>query len=332
MVATKLVSLIALIAAGVSAAQAQVLNVQESTVIDYRTVVARIEAGDVATARSRLQGVVTRLNIDEGQVVEAGELVAIVTDETIGPGLAAFDGRIAALQSQILQAEADIARNEALYEDGFFPRARLDEQRTQLDVLNRNLSAVQAERRALSARQSEGRILAPADSRVTSVSVVEGSVVNPGEVIASFATLNGVVRLSLPERHASQVSEGETITLQQPSRGNEIHSATIMTVYPELRNGSVVADATVQGGLNALVGERVDVLAPIGERRAIRIPQEYVSTRYGVDFVRVQVGDRFVDAPVALASPLGDTAGEYEILTGLRPGDRIMMPESDHEG
>ncbi|HBJ94517.1 MAG TPA: efflux transporter periplasmic adaptor subunit [Hyphomonadaceae bacterium] len=325
--ATKFAALATLMAVAAPAALAQNITVEEMTVVDYRPVIARIEAGDVATARSRLQGVVSRLSIDEGQVVEAGELVALVTDDTIGPGLAAFDARIAGLQSQISQAEADLARNEALFDHGFFPRARLDEQRTALEVLNRNLASAQAERRALAARQSEGRILAPADARVTSVNVVEGSVVNPGEVIASFATLNGVVRLSLPERHASQVAEGETISLRQPSRGNEVHSATIITVYPELRDGAVVADATVQGGLNALVGERVDVLAPVGERRAIRIPAEYVSTRYGVDFVRVEVGERFVDAPVALAAPLGETEGYYEILSGLRPGDVITMPE-----
>ena len=51
-------------------------------------------------------------------------------------------------------------------------------------------------------------------------------------------------------------------------------------------------------------------------------------TRYGMDFVRVQVGDRFVDAPVALAAPLADTQGQFEVLSGLRPGDRIELPES----
>ncbi|MCI4645383.1 MAG: efflux RND transporter periplasmic adaptor subunit [Hyphomonadaceae bacterium] len=308
-------------------AMADVFEIEESTVIDYRPVVARIEAGDTATARSRLQGVVTRLSIDEGDVVAAGDVVAIVTDDTLAPQLAAIASRAQALSAQISQAEDDLARNEALFEEGFFPRARLDEQRTGLDVLRRNLASAQAERNALAARQSEGRILAPADARVTGVGVVEGSIVSPGEVIANFATLNGIVRLSLPERHAAQVAEGESVTLRLPSRGGDVRTATIVKVYPELRDGAVIADATVQGGLDALVGERVDVLAPVGERRAIRVPKDYVTTRYGVDFVRVAVGERFVDAPVALAAPLADAEGYYEVLSGLRPGDVIERPE-----
>lgn len=308
-------------------ASAEPLFVEQSVVMDYRPVVARIEAGDTATARSRLQGVVTRLSIDEGDVVKSGQVVAIVTDDKLSPQIASLTARIEGLESQIRQSEEDLTRNEALFNEGFFPKARLDEQRTGLDVLKRNLASAEAERRALSARQSEGRILAPADARVTGVNVVEGSVVNPGEVIASFATLDGVVRLSLPERHASQVEEGSTVTLRLPARDDQTRTATIVKVYPELRNGAVIADATVEGGLNALVGERVDVLAPVGERRAIRIPRAYVKTSYGVDFVSVKVGDRFVTAPVALAAPLADMDDMHEVLSGLKPGDIIEIPE-----
>jgi len=308
-------------------ASAQTLTVEESIVVDYRPVIARIEAGDTATARSRLQGVVTRLNVVEGQIVKAGEVVAIVTDDTLAPQLASLSSRIEGLKSQIRQSEEDLTRNEGLLARGFYPKARLDEERTALDVLRRSLASTEAERRALSAREAEGRILAPADAHVTDVNVVQGSVVSPGEVLASFATVNGIVRLALPERHAATISEGETISLRLPSRSDDIRTATIVRVYPELRQGSVIADATVQGGLTALFGERVDVLAPVGERRAIRIPKEYVSTRFGVDFVCVAVGERFVDAPVALAAPLVDDTGQYEILSGLRPGDKIQKPE-----
>jgi len=327
MAGTRSACLAALAVMATPLALSQVKVVEEVTIVDYRPVVARIEAGDTATARSRLQGVVTRLSIDEGDEVKTGDIVAIVTDETLAPQIAAIDSRIEALKSQISQAEDDLQRNEALFQEGFFPKARLDEQRTGLDVLKRNMASAEAERRALSARRNEGQLRAPADARVTGVNVVRGSVVSPGEVIASFATLNGIVRLSLPERHASEIAEGETVTLRLPTRDEAVRTATIIKVYPELRNGAVIADATVQGGLDALVGERVDVLAPVGERRAILVPRDYVSTRYGVDFVRVKVGDRFVDAPVALAAPLADTGDQFEILTGLKPGDQIEKPE-----
>jgi len=309
-------------------ANAQALTVEESIVIDYRPVIARIEAGDTATARSRLQGVVTRLNVVEGQIVKSGEVVAIVTDDMLSPQLSSLSSRIEGLKSQVKQTESDIARNEGLLAQGFYPRVRLDEEKTNFEVLKRSLASAEAERRALSAREAEGRILAPADAHVTDVNVVRGSVVSPGDVLATFATVDGVVRLALPERHAATIAEGEQISLRLPSRSDQIRTAIIIKIYPELRQGSVIADAKVEGGLTALFGERVDVLAPVGERRAIRIPKEYVSTRFGVDFVRVKVGDRFIDAPVALAAPLVDANGQFEILSGLKPGDQIEKPDA----
>lgn len=324
--ATKSLTVAALLAI-IPVASAQDLVIEETIIQDYRPVVARVEASDTATARSRLQGVVTSLRVDEGDVTESGQVIAVVTDDTIGPQLAALSARISGIEQQIAQSEQDVARNEALFNDGFFPKARLDEQKTGLNVLKQNLASAVAERRALSARQSEGNIRAPADARVTSVSVVEGSIVSPGEVIARFATLDGIVRLTLPERHAGQIAESETITLRLPARDNQLLSATIVKIYPELRNGELVADASVSGTIDALVGERVDVLAPVGERRALLIPEDYVDTRYGVDFIRVQVGDRFIDAPVTLASTLANEDGQYEVLSGLKIGDRIQKPE-----
>ena len=306
---------------------AQTYTVEDSVVVDYRPVIARIEAGDTATARSRLQGVVTRLNAVEGQIVKAGDLVAVVTDGTLLPQLAALGSNIEGLKLQVKQARSDLVRNEGLLAKGVYPRSRIDDEKTSFEVLKRSLESAEAARQALSAREAEGRILAPADAHVTDVNVVLGSVVAPGDVLASFATVDGIVRLALPERHAAMITEGESISLRLPSRSESIRSATIIKIYPELKQGSIIADAKVEGGLTALFGERVDVLAPVGERRAIRIPKAYVATRFGVDFVRVQVGDRFIDAPVALAAPLVDATGLFEILSGLKPGDRIEKPE-----
>jgi len=310
------------------AVHAQTLTVQETVVTDYRPVVARIEATDTSAVRSRLQGVVTRLDVDEGQVVASGDVIAVVTDETIAPQVSALTSRIEGLSAQIGQQEEDLARAETLLAEEFYPKARFEREQTALDVLKSNRTAAEQERRSVSARLAEGTIRAPVAGRVTEVLVIEGSVVSPGQTLAQLATLDGLVRLSLPERHLGFVEEGKAVSLRLPARGNLARTARIVKVYPALRDGAVIADATVEGGLDALVGERADVLAPVGERRAVIIPREFVTTRYGIDFVSVKVGERFVEAPVVLAEPLV-VSGDYEVLSGLRPGDVIRLSETE---
>ena len=142
-------------------------------------------------------------------------------------------------------------------------------------MTQKELTGVRAQRATLVSRRTKGVIKSPADARVSEVMVVQGSIVSPGEVIAKLATIEGVVRLSLPERHAGQIEQGQTIELRLPARGGEQKQAVITKIYPELRGGAVVADAVVDGGLSALVGERIDVLVRVGERNALRIPKTY---------------------------------------------------------
>jgi hypothetical protein len=85
-----------------------------------------------------------------------------------------------------------------------------------------------------------------------------------------------------------------------------------------------VADVTAPGLPDDLVGQRVRVMIRIGQRQALVVPRRYVSTRYGIDYVRlVQKDGAASDTPVqttAAAEP-----GEVELLSGVRPGDVLAM-------
>ncbi|HHL43103.1 MAG TPA: efflux RND transporter periplasmic adaptor subunit [Hellea balneolensis] len=302
------------------------LVVSEQIVTDYRPVVARLESSDTITARARISGVVTTLNIDEGSLVKKGDVLARIQDESIGPQLAALDAKISGIENQLSQLIEDLNRAEKLHKEGFFPTSKLDQARTQVEVTKKALSGAKSERNTLISVRTKGVVRAASDGRVTAVNVVKGSVVSPGEIIARLATLDGVVRLALPERHAGQIREGETLSLRLPARGGEVHQAVISKIYPELRGGAVIADAIVDGGLSALVGERVDVLVPVGERRALRIPKSFIKTRFGIDFVKVHVGEHVIEAPVTLANPIADADGYVEVLSGLHTGDEVEKP------
>jgi hypothetical protein len=61
---------------------------------------------------------------------------------------------------------------------------------------------------------------------------------------------------------------------------------------------------------------------------AFVIPSSYVTTRFGIDYVRIRQADGTISAPVQrgrnLASP--DLPDGLEILSGIRPGDQLVQP------
>jgi hypothetical protein len=64
-----------------------------------------------------------------------------------------------------------------------------------------------------------------------------------------------------------------------------------------------------------------------GERTAFVIPAGLITTRFGVDYVRVRGADgRDRDVPVqrGRASPRPDLPDGVEILSGLKAGDRLV--------
>jgi len=302
------------------------LTIRETVVTDYRPVVARLESSDTADARARISGIVMQLNIDEGSVVKKGDTIAVIRDETLIPQINALDAQIAGIRNQLTKYESDLARGEKLHKDGYYTTANLEQARTAVDVTRKSLASVRAQRAALVTQRTKGIVTASADARVTEVLISQGTAVSPGEIIAKLATLDGVVRLSLPERHAGQIAEGEILELHLPARGGLAQQARITKIYPELRNGAVIADAEVENGISALVGERVDVLVPVGERRAFLIPKSYITTRYGIDFIKVHIGEHILEAPVTLANPNPDPSGYVEVLSGLHEGDVVEKP------
>ena len=103
---------------------------------------------------------------------------------------------------------------------------------------------------------------------------------------------------------------------------------TIKLVYPQIDNGHVVADATVEGFSDYFVGERVRVWVSAGKRQAMVVPANLVTTRSGIDYAKLRLASgETIDVPVQRGQDIHTlTLNGIEILSGLTPGDRLLKP------
>jgi multidrug efflux pump subunit AcrA (membrane-fusion protein) len=148
-------------------------------------------------------------------------------------------------------------------------------------------------------------------------------VVLPGEIIATLAEDNYILRLQLPERHAQFMRAGDRVFIA--SRGlqndaNDKRQGRVRLVYPEIKGGRVIADVEIAGLGDYFVGERTRVYVTTGSRSAIVIPKSAVYRRAGVNYVRLADGREVVVQP-------GEVWGDgVEILSGLKDGDVVAVP------
>jgi multidrug efflux pump subunit AcrA (membrane-fusion protein) len=199
-----------------------------------------------------------------------------------------LDAQIAGLQAQMDQAETDLKRAEDLFSRGIAPRARLDEARTAFNVADNTMRARVAERSVVQQQLTEGDVLAPAAGRVLKVPLTVGTVILAGETVAEIAEENFVLRLRVPERHAGS-SQERRFDPRRRGRTRRVgaairhHSARLSAN----RRRPCCRRRRRQGLGDYFVNKRVRVWVSAGSREAIVIPAGFITTRFGVDYVRV---------------------------------------------
>jgi RND family efflux transporter MFP subunit len=310
-------------------ARAEMLTVAPKMVADEKAVFATVESISVVPARGRIGGTVVQLNVREGDHVTRGQAIAAIGDEKLVLQIKSLDAQIDALQAQSNQAQIDFTRTEGLVERGILPRTKLDETRTALNVAENGLRARTAERAVVQQQLSEGQVLAPDDGRVLKKLVTVGSVVLPGDHIVTIAQQNFKLRLRVPERHAQFLKAGDKVRIDGAEFGEHVAKwGVIDLVYPQIEEGRVIADAIVEGLGEYFVGDRLRVWISGGERMAFVIPSSYVTTRFGIDYVRIRRGDQTIDVPVQRGRdlPSPDLPDGLEILSGIRAGDQLVQP------
>lgn len=312
-------------------AQAQdTFDVRAGAQPDQKAVFATVESRRTVPARARIGGTIGALSVKEGDQVSVGQVVANVGDEKLILRMKSLDAQIDGLRAQLEQSETDLKRAEDLFSRGIAPRARLDEARTAFNVADNAMRSRIAERSVVQQQLAEGDVLAPAAGRVLKVPLTVGAVVLAGEPVAEIAEENFVLRLRVPERHAGFLKSGDPVRVDAEELGeSEPRFGTIQLVYPLIEDGRVVADAVVKGLGDYFVSKRIRVWISAGSREAIVIPASFVTTRFGVDYVRViREGDATIDVPIqrGRALPRPDLPDGIEVLSGLRPNDRLVKP------
>ena len=304
---------------GANVVQAEVLTLAPKSVTEWKAVFGVVETRDRIPARARIGGTIVELDVSEGDAVTAGERIALVKDNKLEFQMEALEAQKSALKARLKTAEEDLARGEALIQRGTITSQRLSQLQSQVDVLNGEIRGVEAQQLVIEQQVNEGEVLAPESGVVLTVPTTKGSVITPGESIAVIGGGGSFLRLSVPERHATNMKEGDEIMI------GEDQSGILAKVYPQIEGGRVLADVEVDGLNDRFVGRRVPVSLPVGQRQALLVPKSAVSIHGGIDFVTVEINGEKMRRAVVLGPDL-ELDGQIwnEVLSGVVAGDKVV--------
>lgn len=292
-----------------------------SDTTEWQDVSAEIATVDQAQVLARIPGILTMLSVREGDMVSKGQAIGRIVDSQLGYQSGAYGAQAAAAQAQAVQAQAELARVRFLHDNGVYANARLEQARAAAAAAQAQVRAARAQQAAVGAVAGQGRVVAPAYGRVLRADVPAGSPVAPGTVIAVITAGPTVIRLEMPESLAGKVRAGSRV--MAAAVGDTQATGRVVKLYPSVTAGQVMADVDVPGIDNSLIGRRVPAKVEVGTRKALLIPHDFISNRYGIDYVTVLARDGSA-AQVPVQTTSSAETGKVEILSGVSAGDTLI--------
>lgn len=284
---------------------------------------------------SRLSGVVKELAVNVGDVVERGDLLALLDDAEWLVRAAALEAEHDEAQAELAFAEAELARADAL--DDTIASSALENAQRNVRVRRAALARVGA--RLAEARIQLGytRIAAPVGGTIASVSTYEGETVAASLAAPTFVTIVDLERLEVhafvDETDVGRVHAKQPVTLRIDAFPGHELEGVVDAIRPkaELVNNVVnyVAVVDIVGAGHLAIRPEMTARVDFAlERRAdvVAVPRSALLREDGATFVAVRTADGWRKTPVriGLATP------QYvEIVAGLEQGTAIMSDSGD---
>lgn len=274
-----------------------------------------------ATLSTRLMAAVTAVLVTEGDVVRAGQPLVRLDARDLEAKREQVQASRAAAEAMVAQAAAHTARLRALFADDAAPKAMLEQAEVQLVQAESQRQAARAAAAELDAVSAYAEIRAPFAGVVTRRFVDPGDFAAPGApvaVVQDASALRVTVHAAPDAVRALRAGDRVPATIEGVAA-----TATIEGVVPAM--GSLHAvNALVENRDGRLAAGSAATLAlPAGTQRGIAVPVEALVREgdlVGV-VVRTEGGDirRWVRTG-AMAD------GLVEVTSGLRAGDRVVLP------
>jgi RND family efflux transporter MFP subunit len=286
------------------------------------------------TIMPKIAGQIIELTREEGEHVEAGELLARLDADAARAAVEQDESASAWQQRAVTEAERNLARSRQLRELGLTPQKELDQAQFDLDQARAELTRRAASMRESRSRLADATIRAPVSGVVLSRPVDRGQVVGAQATIYEIAPLADVeVEADVDEQYLGELRDGLAAEVLIAGRAGKI-PATLYYVAPKVdprTGGAKVRLRLNQPADNLRTGVTADVNLIIERRaNAVTLARSAILGREADARVLVVADSRVEQRPVRYQ----EWPSERVIIeAGLEPGDAVIeQPRPDLVG
>jgi RND family efflux transporter MFP subunit len=310
-----------------------------------------------ATVSSKITGKLVEVNVEEGDKVTSGQVLARLDDSQYVAALRLAESQLAAARKTIDEtrarldlARATLRRTERLFGEEVVGEAELDAARAEVAALEARVAydgeRIQVGERDVALRRTQlddTVIRAPFDGIAISKDAQAGEMVSPVSAGGGF-TRTGIctlvdmasleIEVDVNEAYISRVRPGQPVEAVLDAYPDWKIPARVITTIPAadrqkatflVRVGFVELDPRIlpDMGIKVAFQEEIEASDALRTRRIVLVPRAALKNDQGRDVVFVVEDDLVERRAVTLArDPSADPA---EVVAGLAPGDRVVV-------
>jgi RND family efflux transporter MFP subunit len=283
---------------------------------------AEVEASASPDVAAEVSGRVSRVLVDAGQTVQAGQALAEIEPGNLNDARLAAEAEAARYRALLAEQQATVSRNQALVKQGFISAAALESSLAQRDALQKQLAAAKAQASSKGRDAARAVIRAPLAGVIEARAVSAGDYVNPGKVVFSLnAAGSRRVRLALGGEAGDRLARGMVVRL---TSGGHSVKATVSEVRAGLDPASRarIAWADLPADERWRVGDALDADVQLASRDALALPAQAVVARPGGQVVYLVADGKAAERKVVTGMQSGQLV---EIVSGLKAGDTVAV-------
>lgn len=321
----------------------RVVTVEERSMGETVSLAGTLESQVQVDLSFRLGGRVATRDVNVGDQVAAGQVLASLDPTDEENGLRAAEASLAAAEGQLSEAQSNFDRQRQLYDRGFLARAGLERAEAALTTATAQADAARAQYGIAKRRLNDTVLYADAPGTVTAIGAEPGEVVVGGRMVVQIARDGGMDAVfDLPAAIVDQGSFDTIISVAMSQNPAIATSGRVREVAP--RADTVTGTFRVRVGLSEIkpemrLGSTVTGTTTFDAVSTIEIPATALTrgegepavwvvdpTSLAVALRPITVG-RFTPASVVVESGLNP--GDIVVTAGvqaLRPGQIVRMP------
>jgi membrane fusion protein, multidrug efflux system len=292
------------------------------------------------TIRSQISGYLMKIDFKEGDEVKQGDLIAEIDSRPYEATLAQAKGALARDEAQLKGAQVDLTRYQGLAAQNAVPHQTLD---TQIALVAQYQGTVEADRASVKSAEvnlAYCHIVSPINGRVGLRQVDLGNYVTPGDtnglvVITQLEPIS--VLFTLPEDNlqavAKRLREGAVLPTAAYDRSgaNKLAEGKLQTFDSQIdpTTGTIKLRAQFENDKRTLYPNQFVNIRLLLDTHKDVTTMSTAGIQRGVPgtFVYLVNADSTVSVkPVKLGVTDGD---RVEVISGLSPGDRIVIDGAD---